>query len=72
MKELIKKTEKELVNLLQEKRQALQNFRFSLAGSKTKNVKEGSALRKEIARIMTVMNIKKTAVASESSGESKK
>ncbi len=60
MKELIKKTEKELVAMLKEKRQALQTFNFGLAGSKVKNVKEGSALRKEIARILTVLKVKKT------------
>ncbi len=60
MKELIKKTEKELVAMLKEKRQALQNFRFALAGSKTKNVKEGSALRKDIARILTALKLQKT------------
>lgn len=53
MKELKNKTEKELKDLLAEKRAALRVFRFSVAGSKTRNVKEGMALRKEIARILT-------------------
>jgi ribosomal protein L29 len=56
MKELIKKTPKELVQLLSEKREALRVFRFALSGSKTKNIKEGQNLRKDIARIMTILN----------------
>ena len=47
---------KDLVKLLIEKRNALQTFRLGNAGSKTKNVKEGRTIRKEIARIMTNLN----------------
>jgi ribosomal protein L29 len=56
MKELIKKTEKELKDLLTEKREALRAFRFAMSGSKTKNLKEGFNLKKEIAQIMTILN----------------
>jgi ribosomal protein L29 len=56
MKELLSKTENELKNLLKEKREALRTFRFAMSGSKTKNLKEGANLKKEIARIMTVLN----------------
>ena len=56
MKDLINKTEKELQVLLKEKREALRVFRFAMSGSKTKNLKEGALLKKEIARIMTVLN----------------
>jgi ribosomal protein L29 len=56
MKELLNKTENELKNLLKEKREALRTFRFAMSGSKTKNLKEGANLKKEIARIMTVLN----------------
>ncbi len=52
----IGKAKDELVKALYEKREALRAFRFGEAGSKTRNVKEGSALRKEIARIMTELN----------------
>jgi len=45
----------ELEKLLSEKRLALKNFRFGIAGSKIKNVKEGRGIKREIARIMTVM-----------------
>ncbi len=56
MKELINKTEKELGQLLKEKKEALRVFRFALSGGKTKNIKEGMNLKKEIARIMTALN----------------
>ncbi len=46
----------DLVKTLVEKREALRKFRFGEAGSKTKNVKEGKHIRKEIARILTVIN----------------
>ena len=36
-----------------EKRVALRSFRFGGAGSRTRNVREGRNLRKEIARILT-------------------
>ena len=54
--EFAKKSPKELTTLLTEKRLALRNFRFSIAGSNTRNVKEGSALKKDIARILTILN----------------
>ncbi len=53
MKDLKKKTEKDLQKMLQEKRKTLREFRFGSSGSKTKNVKEGSNTKKEIARILT-------------------
>jgi ribosomal protein L29 len=56
MSELTTKNEKDLMKTLAEKRKALQSFRFNLSGSKTRNVKEGRGLRKEIARILTQLN----------------
>lgn len=49
----------ELQKSLKEKRVILRNFRFAIAGSKTRNVKEGKQARKEIARIMTEINKQK-------------
>lgn len=59
MKEITNKTTADLKKLLSEKREALRVFRFGAAGAKTKNVKEGSLIRKDIARIMTSLNAKK-------------
>lgn len=56
MSDFTGKTAQDLEKALGEKRAALHAFRFGLAGSKVKNVKEGRALRKDIARIMTEQN----------------
>lgn len=58
MKDLLKKSKTELKSLLSEKKISLRNFRFSIAGSNVRNVKEGKALRKDIARILTILNKK--------------
>ncbi len=52
------KTE-ELHKTLSEKREALRGFKFGNFGGKTKNVKEGQGLRKEIAQILTELNARK-------------
>ncbi len=49
------KTKEELHKELREKHEALKNFRFGIAGSKVRNVREGRNLRKDIARIETVL-----------------
>ncbi len=50
------KTEKELQTLLAEKQMALRAFRFNVAGSNVRNVKEGRTIRKDIARIKTIFS----------------
>ena len=57
-KEFAKKSTKELQTSLNEKRLALRSFRFAVSGSNTRNVKEGHALKKDIARILTLLNKK--------------
>ena len=59
MSEYKNKTEKEIVKLLNDKREALRNYRFAISGSKTRNVREGRNTRKEIARLMTEMSGRK-------------
>ncbi len=67
MSDFQKQTADQLQGLLAEKRGALRDFRFGEAGSRTRNVKEGRTLRKEIAQILTELRartlaaIKKTA-----------
>jgi ribosomal protein L29 len=56
MSDFNNKSAQELVKALNEKQVALRSFRFGMSGSKTKNVKEGRNLRKEIARILTALN----------------
>jgi len=55
MKEIENKTSADLRKMITEKREALRVFRFGGAGAKTKNVKEGRTIRKDIARIMTAL-----------------
>lgn len=50
------KSREDLIKALYEKREALKSFRFGEAGSKTRNVKEGMGIRKDVARIMTELN----------------
>ncbi len=54
-----KKNEKELYKDLSQRREDLRNFRFNLTGSKLKNIKEGLSIKKDIARILTVLRQKK-------------
>ena len=56
MTEFKNKTKKDLIKELQSQKDALQSFRFGGAGSKTRNVKEGRNIRKNIARILTEIN----------------
>ena len=43
------------------KREALRTFRFGEAGTRTRNVRIGRTVRKEIARLLTEMNSRKVA-----------
>jgi ribosomal protein L29 len=54
-KDIKKKSRADLEKLLNEKREVLATFRFGVAGSKTKNVKEGRTTRKDIARLLTLL-----------------
>lgn len=56
-KELTKKSEADLIKELGEKHVSLREIRFGTAGSKSKNVKEQRAIRKEIARIRTALKV---------------
>ena len=55
MKDLTKKTKKELLEDLSKERESLRQARFSLAGGKEKNVRKIRGLKKEIARLLTQM-----------------
>jgi len=59
MKDLKNISDKDLNKELSKNRQALNSFRFGVAGSKSKNVREGRNLRKDIARILTETNKRK-------------
>jgi ribosomal protein L29 len=55
------KDAKELKKLLAEKNEALREFRFGMKGSRTRNTKEGSLLRKDIARILFLLGTQEIA-----------
>jgi large subunit ribosomal protein L29 len=59
IKELRRKTTKELEELLKENRHKLGQLKFDLAAKKLKNIREIRGLRREIAQILTVLNKEK-------------
>lgn len=61
MKELKNKTEQDLAKFIAEKREAVRLFRFGSTGAKSKNVKFARTTKKEIARAMTELSIRKHA-----------
>lgn len=54
--ELRQKSKEELQRLLQESRDRMRQLRFDLAAGKVKNVREIRDMKKEIARILTILN----------------
>ena len=54
-KDLIKKTDQDLHKLVVEKKTALRDFYFGVAGGKVTNVKAARNLRKEVARLLTLL-----------------
>lgn len=57
--ELRLKSQKELEKLLLESRERLRQLRFDLAAGKVKNIKKVRETRREIARILTLMKMKR-------------
>ncbi|MBL7158973.1 50S ribosomal protein L29 [Candidatus Microgenomates bacterium] len=60
LKELRQKDMAELKTLLVQKRKKIIEKRFDLKLKKTKNVHEGKSIRKEIARILTIIKEKES------------
>ena len=54
-KELKGKSVADLKESLAGKKDSLRNFRFGIAGSKVRNMKEGRNLKKDIAKILTAI-----------------
>ncbi len=57
--ELKNKNIAEIAKLAHDKKEELRGIRANLGGSKTRNVKEIATIRKDIARILTELNIRK-------------
>lgn len=61
MKDLKKKTVKDLEKMLAERREDARKFRFDISGSKIKDVREGNNARKDVARLLTELNARRGA-----------
>ncbi len=61
IKEVREKNEKELSRLLAEKREKLREYNFKLASEQLKNHRERRKVKKDIARILTVLNERRLA-----------
>lgn len=57
MNELRQKSNEGLISLMREKRSRIDELRFLLRQKKVKNVKETSAIKKDIARIQTIISL---------------
>jgi len=55
-KDLEKKSEVDLHKTLRENRENYRKFRFNISGSKTRDVKYGMKVKKNVARILTELN----------------
>lgn len=58
-KDLITKSKAELQNLLREKKAQLLKLKFESSQKKIKNVKAIKGVKKDIARILTLLNLNK-------------
>jgi len=58
IQELREKTAKSLLNMLENDKEKLRKLRFDLAAGKVKNVRSIRAVRKDIAKIKTVIKEK--------------
>jgi ribosomal protein L29 len=54
--DLKNKSDKDLQKELGEKQEGVRTFRFGIAGSKVRNVKEGRDIKRQIAQILTEVN----------------
>ncbi len=57
--ELRKKTKEELENLLLKNREELRKLRFNIYSKKVKNVKTVKNLKRDVAKILTILKDKK-------------
>jgi len=61
MATITKKSDSDLHKELKELKSDLQRFRFGMTGSKTRNVKKGKDIRRNIARILTELRARQKA-----------
>jgi len=68
-KELREKNDDELIQLIQERSDELMHFRLQMATGVVDNVRSSRHASREIARIKTILNERKRAVATADAGE---
>ena len=56
IREIREKTREELMLLVDERREALRTVRFNIASREAKNHQEHRAIRRDIARILTILH----------------
>lgn len=66
MADLKNKSIEDLKKEVLEKREALRSFRFEGAGGRTRNVREGRAVRRDIARLLTEIRSRRLASGKQS------
>ena len=62
MSDINKQSDKELEKSLKDTREDLRKFRFSISGSRAKDVKAGKNFRKKISQILTEINTRQKNV----------
>ncbi len=65
-KELKEKSVKDLNELLKEKREQSRSLRFSISSDQEKHVRKARVVKKQIAQILTLINIDRMLVKKES------
>ncbi len=58
IKELRQKSKDDLNKILQDNREKVRQIRFDMSSGKVKNVREINKIKKDIARILTILNEK--------------
>jgi len=58
IKELRNKDKKELTRMLQEQREKLREYRFNVNANQLKNIKSLNRVKKQVARILTIIKEK--------------
>jgi len=60
VKELRQKSKDDLNKILQQEREKMRQIRFDMSSGKVKNVREINKIKKDIARILTILNEQRT------------
>jgi ribosomal protein L29 len=70
--DLMGKSVEDIRAAIVEKREALRAFRFGASGSRARNTQEGRLLRKDIARLMTELSVRRLSSGKGEIAENKK